>query len=217
MTILVLASGSPRRRDLIGALDMSVEIYVPLDQEGSPYQDEPPESFVTRVALDKARGVGAEIGDAIVLGADTAVVVDRDVLGKPADKEDARRVLERLRGRDHIVVTGVVALDTRSGRWHSATKITGVTMRQYSDDEIAAYVASGEPLDKAGGYAVQDEVFRPTSAIDGCYLNVVGLPMCEVVVLLEKLGLPVRVKSDWRPLERCQDCPLKQGVRIVNQ
>ena len=202
---------------MIKALDMPVEICVPLGEEGSPYEGEPPERYVTRVAFDKARGVGTELGDAIVLGADTAVVVDRDVLGKPVDKKDARRLLERLRGRDHTVVSGVVALDTRSGRWHSATKSTDVTMRHFSDDEIETYVASGEPLDKAGGYAVQDEVFRPTSAIHGCYLNVVGLPMCEVVTLLEKLGLRVRVKSDWRPLDRCENCPLRQGVRTVHQ
>ena len=217
MTVLVLASGSPRRRHLIRALDIPIEMRIPLDEEDTPYEGEPPERYVTRVALDKVRSVGAEMDDAVVLGADTAVVVDRDVLGKPVDKEDASRVLQRLRGRGHTVVTGVVALDARSGRWHSATKTTAVTMRQFSDDEIAAYVASSEPLDKAGGYAVQDEVFRPTSAVHGCYLNVVGLPMCEVAPLLERLSLRVRLRGDRLSLERCEDCPLMQGMRIVNQ
>ena len=214
---LVLASGSPRRRELIQGLDLPVELRVPPDDEGRPREGEPPERYVARVALDKARRVRGGNGDTIVLGADTAVVLGREILGKPADQGDARRVLQRLRGRDHTVVTGVVALDTRSGRWHSTTKSTGVTMRRFSDDEIAAYVASGDPLDKAGGYAVQDEVFRPASAIHGCYLNVVGLPLCEVVTLLEKLDVPVRLKSDWRPPERCTDCQLKERVRNVNQ
>ena len=217
MKSLVLASGSPRRRELVRALDVPVEIRVPPEDEGRPHEGEPPERFVTRVALDKARSVNGEFGDATVLSADTVVVLDRDVLGKPANKGDARRVLERLRGRDHAVVTGVVALDTRSGRWLSTTKSTGVTMRQLSDREITAYVASGEPLDKAGGYAVQDEVLRPASAINGCYLNVVGLPLCEVVTLLDRLSVRVRLRSDWRPPERCEDCPLTQRVEAADQ
>lgn len=170
---------------------------------------EMPVEYVTRLSQEKVRRVTPQACEAIIMGADTAVVADGDVLGKPATNADAVRMLKTLRGRTHTVVTGITALDCQSGRCVSASKSTEVTMRGYSDGELAAYVASGEPLDKAGGYAVQDEVFRPALEIQGCYLNVVGFPLCTVVELLASLGLHPRLSRGWQLPRRCLDCPLE--------
>jgi septum formation protein len=143
------------------------------------------------VAAAKARIV---VGDAdeIVLAADTLVVTDGEVLGKPTDAVAAQAVLERLRGRVHQVLTGV-ALRTADDRQWGAVVTTQVLMRAYGADEIARYVARAEPFDKAGGYAVQDAEFRPVERLDGCYLNVVGLPLCAVAAGLKALGVDAPV------------------------
>ena len=106
------------------------------------------------------------------------------------------------------IVTGVTALDSNSGRTLSIVKSTAVTMRDYSDTEIACYVASREPLDKAGGYAVQNEKFHPALEVKGCYLNVVGLPLCEIISLLKELDVEAELRGDWQPPAECIDCPL---------
>jgi len=193
----------------MGLLDLTVEPVSPADHEGLPFEGETAGEFVVRLAADKASRVARAADGAIVLGADTAVVLDSDVLGKPANDAEAVRLLRRLRGRVHTVVTGVAALDARSGRQLSAATSTEVTMRDYSDDELAEYAASGEPLDKAGGYAVQDEKFHPVQAIRGCYLNVVGLPLCDVVRLLDGLGVRARLRRHWPVPVRCRACSLK--------
>ena len=205
---LVLASASPRRRELMGALRAAFEAVPPNGAETPPRSGEAPENFVMRLSLSKARAVSRRVGDAIVVGADTAVVVDGVVLGKPVDPEDAVAMLARLRGRTHRVVTGVTVFDGASADSRTICKSTDVLMRQYSDEEISAYVASGDPLDKAGGYAVQDVAFRPADSMDGCYLNVVGLPLCETVTLLAEIGADIDLKSGWWPPAECADCPL---------
>ena len=207
---LVLASASPRRRELIKALDLPVRTTASSVAESASREGETPRDYVSRVSLDKVRRAARRAGDAIVLAADTAVAVDGEVLGKPADADEAARMLRKLRGRGHTVVTGVAAVDGATGRRLSVAKSTEVAMRCYSDREIADYVASGSPLDKAGAYGVQDQAFRPAEEIDGCYLNVVGLPLCEVVDLLEGLGVEVRLATGWRPPEECHDCPLAE-------
>ena len=211
---LVLASSSPRRREIVSALAPSLVCMAPDMVEPPPESGELPEEYVRRLSLEKARSVAASSGSAVILGADTAVVLDGEVLGKPGDREEARRMLRRLRGRTHRVVTGVTVLDGRAGGWLASAKTSEVTMRPYSEVEIAAYVDSGAPLDKAGAYAVQDGEFRPVAALDGCYLNVVGLPLCEVVTLLERLGAPGRLRDDWSPPAECVDCTLghRSGV-----
>ena len=153
---LVLASRSRRRRRLVEALDLTVELVSPDGEEGGPLPGETPREFVCRMALEKARRVASQAEDCIVLAADTAVVLEGEVLGKPANGAEAARMLGKLRGRVHTVLTGVAALDGPSGRRVWSVKATDVTMRRYSDEEMAACVASGEPLDKAGAYAVQD-------------------------------------------------------------
>jgi MAF protein len=137
------------------------------------------------VAVAKARAVQAA-SEEMVLAADTLVVVDGETLGKPADRETARQMLARLRGRAHQVVSGVVL--RRGDMAWAAVVSTRVVMRTYADAEVEAYIGRGEPFDKAGGYAVQDQTFRPVERLDGCYLNVVGLPLCGVAAGLNALG-----------------------------
>ncbi len=205
---IVLASDSPRRRRLVEALDTSVRAISPESEEGPPLPDETPAGFVARLSTEKAEAVAREAGDAIVLGADTAVVLDGAVLGKPVDWNDATRMLRLLRGRMHSVITGLTAIDVRSARRLSTVTSTEVRMRRYSDEEIAAYVESGSPMDKAGAYAIQYKDFSPATETAGCYLNVVGLPLCEVVSTLEKLGASVRLSDDSEVTADCRQCLL---------
>jgi septum formation protein len=146
---------------------------------------------VAAVALDKARAVAREWtgGPAVVLGADTEVVLDGRYLGKPRDAADAVRMLRALSGRTHEVVTGLALVDAPSGREETLAVTTRVTMLDASDEDIAAYVATGEPLDKAGAYAVQGLGARLVARVDGCFTNVVGLPVETARWLLERWGL----------------------------
>ena len=146
---------------------------------------------VARLALDKARAVAGRLRAGIVLGADTVVAVDGEPLGKPADAEHARAMLRRLRGRRHEVITGVAVIDVATGRAERAAVSSRVTMGDYGEDEIDAYVASGEPLDKAGGYAIQGAGGALVAGYEGSYSNVVGLPLAETVRLLRAFGVPV--------------------------
>jgi septum formation protein len=146
---------------------------------------------VAAVALDKARAVAREWtgGPAIVLGADTEVVLDGRYLGKPHDAADANRMLRELGGRTHDVVTGLALVEAPSGREETTAVTTRVTMITAGDDEIAAYVATGEPLDKAGAYAVQGRGGYLVASVDGCFTNVVGLPVETTRRLLERWGV----------------------------
>ena len=206
---LVLASASPRRREIVGALDLVVEVSSAIEGEGLPRAGETAEAYVTRVSLAKANEVASQRPGDVVLAADTAVVLDGDILGKPATDAEATGTLRSLRGRTHRVVTGVAAVKLRSGEARTRTASTVVTMRPYSDEEVAAYVASGEPFDKAGGYAVQDPDFHPASWVEGCYLSVVGLPLCQVMELLSEFDIHASVKAAWLPLDECAQCPLQ--------
>jgi septum formation protein len=142
---------------------------------------------VARLALDKARAVAARLGEGVILGADTIVVVGSDVLGKPADAEAARGMLRRLQGREHKVLTGVAVVDGRTGREDTITVVSRVRMADYDDAAIAAYVATGEPLDKAGAYAIQGRAARFIMELRGSYSGVMGLPLFETGQLLDKL------------------------------
>jgi MAF protein len=166
---------------------------------------EPPVAAVN-IALAKAVAIEAEAHE-VILAADTLVVIGAEILGKPTDAEAARAMLRRLRGRGHQVLTGV-AMRSSDLAW-AAVVSTRVLMRAYTDAEVEAYVARGEPLDKAGGYAVQDEVFRPVERVEGCYLNVVGLPLCAVAAGLATFGQDV-MKAGRPPCEYCRG-----GERLV--
>ena len=210
---IVLASESQRRREIIGALDAAVEIVPSGIDEPPPGQDESAEEYVANTASVKARAVSSNgHSEALVIGADTSVVLEGKILGKPIDAAEALAMLTALRGRSHRVVTGVTV--ARDGITASSVTSSDVEMREYSEDEREAYIASGEPFDKAGGYAIQDRLFAPVSALSGCYLNVVGFPLCEVVRLMSEVGVDVRLKPEWRAPERC---PTDCSLRVVNE
>ena len=131
------------------------------------------------------------VGEGVVLGADTIVVVDGVALGKPTDAADARAMLRRLRGREHEVITGVAVVDARSGRTRATAVVSRVRMADYAEADIEAYVATGEPLDKAGAYAIQGRGGGLVAGLQGSYSNVVGLPLEETAGLLAAFGVPV--------------------------
>lgn len=188
---LILASASPRRAEILRDAGIPFET-VSTNVDESRRANEPPEEFVRRLAEAKARAVAARLsanaGAAIVIGADTQVVVNGLLLGKPASAEDARGMLLRLSGRTHSVLTGLAAIRLPDGALRIAQEITQVTFAPLSEEEIAAYVASGEPVDKAGAYAIQGRGGRFVTRVEGCYFNVVGLPLARLYRILRELG-----------------------------
>jgi septum formation protein len=186
--VLVLASASPRRRELLILAGIPFDAD-PADVDERPLAGESARALVERLARLKASATARRHPDRPVLGADTVVVVDGDVLGKPVDLEDARRMLRRLSGRQHEVLTGL-ALVWR-GEVHTHLERTAVWIRDLPEEELAWYVASGEPVDKAGAYAIQGLASRFVTRVDGSYPNVVGLPVAAVVALLGRAGLRV--------------------------
>ena len=185
---LVLASRSPRRFDLLTGMGFEFEV-VPADEgaeKGVTHED--PHALPEIVARRKCDEVAAKHPSSIVVAADTVVILDGDILNKPADDEEAKRYLSRLSGRTHTVVTGVAVQRRSDGIDLAASEITRVTFRELTEEEIAAYVATGEGRDKAGSYAVQGLGAGLIRSIDGCYYNVVGLPVALLCELLRKIG-----------------------------
>lgn len=217
MAPVVLASRSPRRRELVRALDLDVRFMDPPGDETARVPGETARCFVVRQSVRKAiEAADGFTDDTVVIGADTTVSLDERLMGKPANEDEASEMLRALRGREHTVFTGVTVVEATSVRKMSGSKATTVHMRAYSDEEIAAYVASGEPMDKAGAYAVQDRSFQPAAEIVGCYLNVVGLPICEVVRLLSDVGVQTRLRSSWKMHPECRDCPLLDNTALLS-
>ena len=201
---LILASASPRRRELLAQAGLEFEVK-PAHVNEDVRAGEDPIAYVVRLAREKAQVVFDELGnaDAVVLGADTTVVVDGQILAKPEDAADAARMLRMLSGRTHRVITGVAVVspgdvDLSPGaperkilrpRVEVAAEVTGVQFATLSDEEIAAYVATGEPMDKAGAYAIQGRAGKWIPRVEGCYFNVVGLPLALVTTMLEAVGV----------------------------
>jgi septum formation protein len=186
--MLVLASASPRRRELLAQAGFSFQVH-PARIPEEPLVDEDPIAYVTRLAREKAQAVFAHLSTVpvasaslVVLGADTIVTLDGHILGKPKDRPDAVRMLRLLSGRDHRVVTGVAL--AAAGLDETAAEITTVSFLALSDDEIESYIATGEPMDKAGAYAIQGRAARWIPRIEGCYFNVVGLPLARISTML---------------------------------
>jgi len=186
---LVLASASPRRQELLARLGVPFTVEPSHIPELHP--PGPPAAALAAVALDKARAVAGRwpAGRAVILGADTEVVLDGRYMGKPRDAADAVRILSALSGRTHEVITGVALVEAPPGREATAAVTTRVTMTAATQEEIAAYVATGEPFDKAGGYGVQGLGARLVARVDGCLTNVVGLPVEATRRLLEAWDL----------------------------
>jgi septum formation protein len=192
VTTLVLASGSPRRRELLGALGIPFEVRS-TDIDETPDPDEVAEDLVRRLAVAKAEAglVAAPERPIVVLAADTLVSVDGEVLGKPVDEADAARMLRLLSGSRHQVLTGVAVASSHgtAATLSVEVEVTHVHMAPWTDEQIAAYVASGEPMDKAGSYAIQEVGDRFVTRIEGSFDNVVGLPMDLTSRLLADAGL----------------------------
>ena len=189
-TRLILASASPRRSDLLRQAGIGFEVR-PADIPEIMESDESPVGFAQRLAHSKALCVAEQIGAPparLVLGADTIVVLDGDVLGKPRDSDHALELLERLTGREHSVVTAVALVASDTLRVWQAAVTSRVEMRTAARDELIAYVATGESLDKAGGYAVQGGARSFVTRIQGSETNVIGLPLDETVELLGEAG-----------------------------
>lgn len=180
---LILASGSPRRRELIQLLGIDVEILVSDVDESVVVVADPAQNAVETARL-KAEAVSQLVSQKVIIGADTNVAIDGDILGKPRDERDAVAMLERLRGRVHFVHTGMVVIDQTSGLTKEAVSTSAVRMRPYSDAEIADYVASGDPMDKAGAYGIQNAEFGLVEGLEGCFAGVMGLSLCGLGELL---------------------------------
>jgi septum formation protein len=208
---LILASGSPRRRQLLACLGLPFRVVVPdVDEDAPSAANLTPEEMAETLARAKALSVAERGHDGIVMAADTLVLDGDTVLGKPRDAAEAAAMLRRLRDREHRVITGLALVDPRRSTAILVDHVTtAVRMRPYSDDEIAAYIARGEPFDKAGAYAIQDEAFHPVASYDGCYCNVVGLPLRAVIHLLRQGGVDITDEHLARLPEECEGCPVE--------
>ena len=188
--LLVLASNSPRRRQLLSLVGWQFTVSA-ANVDESQFANETPADYVLRLAETKARAIAASgiNTDRIVLAADTTVVDGSDILGKPSDAAEATAMLKRLRGHTHQVYTGIALFRPRDGLLLKDLCVTDVPMRDYSDKEIDAYVQTGDPLDKAGAYAIQHPEFHPVARMDGCFASVMGLPVCHVIRLMRKMDI----------------------------
>jgi MAF protein len=211
--LLVLASNSPRRRELL-ALGGWMFHTRSTETDESQLSGEAPGTYVLRLAEGKARACAATAhADQTILAADTAVVDGKDILGKPKDMAEAAALLHHLRGHSHQVYTGIAVLRMSDGALITNLCVTDVPMRDYSDDEVAAYVATGDPLDKAGAYAIQHLTFHPVEGLSGCYASVMGLPLCHLTRALRQLDIAPRTDIS----KECQSaleyaCPISSAV-----
>ncbi len=213
---LTLASNSPRRRELLALTGWSFDI-LPAAIDETPYSAEAPDRYVSRLAREKgAATAGLLPAGHLVLAADTTVADGPELLGKPQGPEQAASMLRQLRGRTHQVYTAIAVIETGQGKVPRIAEDrcrSNVPMRAYSDAEIETYVATGDPLDKAGAYAIQHAGFHPVEQFSGCFASVMGLPLCHLVRTLRNLGItpPVDVSA------ACQasleyDCPVTAGI-----
>ncbi|GAB4448456.1 MAG: Maf family nucleotide pyrophosphatase [Anaerolineales bacterium] len=210
---LILASNSPRRRQLLSLAGWEFTVSV-ADVDETPFENEMPADYVLRLAATKARAIAQRTdGGRLILAADTTVVDGGEILGKPFDEAEAVRMLTQLRGRTHHVYTAIALLRKSDDLLLTDLCVTDVPMRAYTDEEIRAYVASGDPFDKAGAYAIQHGGFRPVARMHGCYAGVMGLPLCHLVRLMRRLGVPpaADVPSNCQKLLE-YNCPVFQSI-----
>ena len=207
MPTLVLASASPRRRDLFPRLCLPFEVR-PVDVDETAAARGNPEIIARRLARTKAEAARLLDPDAIIVAADTIVALDGAILGKPTEADDARRMLRALRGREHDVVSAIAVMRARGRAALLRHPVTRVRMRDYTDAEIETSIERGDPFDKAGAYAIQDEDFGPVESYDGCYCNVVGLSLWATIELLRKADVTVNPAVE-QLLPQCATCPLR--------
>jgi septum formation protein len=226
---MLLASNSPRRRRLLALGGWEFDT-TSSDIDESLLPGEEPAAYVVRLARGKALASGDRadhapahgISGRLVVGADTTVVIDGEILGKPADDVEATAMLRRLRGRAHQVYTGIAVLDTATGNLQTDLCVTDVPMRAYGDEEIRAYVNTGDPLDKAGAYAIQHPGFQPVADMAGCYASVMGLPLCHLTRLFREFDLgPAADVPGACQAFLAYDCPVSasilEGQRVASR
>ena len=204
---LTLASASPRRRELMNLLGLEFTI-TPADLDEASLLGESPVEMVERLSRQKALAVAAGMESGLVIGADSTVVFEVQAVGKPVDDDDARRMLRMLSGTTHHVSTGITVVDAASGQILSDAMTSQISLRYLTDQEIDASIASGVPRDKAGAYAVQDTDLRPAADWEGCYNNIVGLPICRLLEMLQELGY--QLPDGWTVPDAVacgDDCP----------
>lgn len=187
---LILASNSPRRRELLKDAGLPF-VADPADVDETPLPGEEPGAYAVRLAIAKAVKTSEKYGAGLVIGADTIVVVEGRILGKPGSTDEAASMLSTIAGREHEVLTGVALVDAATGKGASALESTKVRLKPLSADEIASYVATGEPMDKAGAYGIQGRAAFFVTGITGCYFNVVGLPLARLAALAAQMGIPL--------------------------
>lgn len=203
---LILASASPRRKRLLKRLGLTFRV-VPSGIDEIIPGGIPAHQAAVGLALDKAIEVSRRVRADLVLGADTLIAIDGEILGKPADSQQARAMLQKLKGRTHSVITGLAIVRCPDQAQATGSVETAVRMCSYTASEVDEYVRSGEPLDKAGGYAIQGLGNRLVETIDGCYNNVVGLPLCRLSELLMGLAFPLPGGSSACRLPSGRPCP----------
>ncbi len=214
---VVLASASPRRRELLQGLGLDFQI-VPADVDEELLPGELAQESVRRLSLAKAQKVADGRDSGYVIGADSMVVLEGRALGKPEDSQEARRMLRELRGTTHQVATGLTVIDISSGRRLVDSCTSEVVLRQFTDEEIETSIATGTPLDKAGAYAVQDQEFRPAESWQGCYSNIVGLPLCRLLEMLRELGYRFSDEAVRSAQELCgPTCPSRPAPGAESQ
>jgi septum formation protein len=216
---LLLASASPRRRQILQLLGLPFTVAtLQVDEDAAQQRFQGPSDELAQWLARHKAAAALKLPEAngrLVITADTTVLLNGQILGKPGDEAHARALLLSLRGRWHHVVTGIAVSNKLDGkhRIQAASCITPVLMRAYSKAEIDAYVASADPMDKAGAYGIQNPAFQPTARIDGCYLNVVGLPLCVLVELLADFGVYPSAAIQ-RQVNRESACPWSEKCRI---
>lgn len=213
---LILASGSPRRRELLKLTGFSFK-QISVDIDESVLKDETPDQYTLRVSREKALAA-RDIVDikSVLITADTTVADGKMILGKPVDVDEAAIMLRQLRNHTHQVYTAVTILAVDTGKMVQDLAVTDVVMRDYGDQEIEAYIQSGDPMDKAGSYAIQNRAFSPVATIEGCYANVVGLPLCHLVRLLRVFNIaPQDEIADVCQRENEIECPIYDEILNV--
>ena len=208
---LVLASNSPRRQQLIKLLEIPFDVR-PADVDERQFPGETPEDYVRRLSLCKAKAITATPTE-VIIAADTIVVHGEQVLGKPVDKQDAFTMLSQLRGDQHEVFSAVTMIDKQCDVVLTLLAKTDVFMRNYSDEEIRDYIATGDPMDKAGAYAIQHPGFKPVERLCGCYASVMGFPLCHVARTLRRfdIDLAADVPGQCQAL-LTHHCPVHEAI-----
>lgn len=183
MKKIILASNSPRRREILGKFIDFEAVTAEVNEDNDFYKS--PQTLVMALAFEKANSVAGKYGDAVVIGADTVVEIGGEILGKPKSREDAKTMMEKLRGRSHKVITGFAIVDLSSDKKYMDYEVTEVTFKDMSDEEIENYLNKAEYMDKAGAYGIQDEAALFVEKIKGDYLNIVGFPISKIYTVLK--------------------------------